>query len=164
MICRAMPVEKPVITAFDTKLMTAPSRRTPRSSIAAPTIKVSMATFPASLGSSPTSERTLFEVRAIALVSVVTMRTVREVSEPTIAGTTPAYRPATGLNPAIEAYAIPSGIEKRPVTAPEAASEAFGRPSPASARRARLAAACFTRGRSARHRRIWRRARRGRWS
>lgn len=64
----------------------------------------------------------------MALVRVVTITTVREVSEPTIAGTTPAYKPATGLNPAMAAYAIPSGIEKRPVTAPEPKSEDAGLP------------------------------------
>ncbi|WP_373103357.1 hypothetical protein [Streptomyces rubrogriseus] len=52
----------------------------------------------------------------MALVRVVTVRTARAVGDPTTAGTTPAYGPATGPNPATEAYAMPSGIENRPVT------------------------------------------------
>ncbi|WP_159107480.1 hypothetical protein [Streptomyces rubrogriseus] len=46
----------------------------------------------------------------------MTVRTARAVGDPTTAGTTPAYGPATGPNPATEAYAMPSGIENRPVT------------------------------------------------
>lgn len=68
------------------------------------------------------------EVSVVALVSVVTSGTVREVSEPTIAGTTSASRPETGLKPAIAAYAIPFGMEKRPVTALEVGSEGAGLP------------------------------------
>ena len=70
--------------------MTAPRRSAPSRSIASPTMTVRVATFAGSVGSRPTPARTLCDVRAIALVSVVTMRTVRAVSDPTIAGTTPA--------------------------------------------------------------------------
>ncbi len=103
MICSAMPVEKPVITALETKLSTTPSRSSPMSSITAPTMTVSAATFPAACGSRPASASTLCPVRAIALVRVVTMSTVGAVSEPRTGGSTPAYRPATGLKPAMEA-------------------------------------------------------------
>ncbi|MEU5177651.1 hypothetical protein ACH4ON_05605 [Streptomyces eurythermus] len=63
------------------------------------------------------------------------MRTVRAVSEPTIAGTLPAYRPATGSNPAMDAYAMPSGIENSPVTSPAPTSDGFGFPGAGSSRR-----------------------------
>lgn len=111
-----------------TKASTTPSRSSPITSMIRPTRTVRAATFPAPCGSRPASARTLWPVSAMALVSVVVMRTVGAVSEPRIGGTTPAYRPATGLNPAIDAYAMPSGIEKRPVTMPEVTSEEPGRP------------------------------------
>ncbi|GAA1185990.1 hypothetical protein GCM10009664_59670 [Kitasatospora gansuensis] len=60
---------------------------------------------------------------------VVTISTVRAVTEPTIAGTTPENRPATGLNPAIAAYAMPSGMENSPVTRPDDTSDGVGLPS-----------------------------------
>ncbi len=98
-ICRAMPVVNPVITALDTKLIAAPSRSAPKTTITTPTSKVRVATLCRSVGSSPASERTLCEVSAIALVSVVVISTVRANSAPTVVGTIPAYRPSTGLNP-----------------------------------------------------------------
>ena len=42
---------------------------------------------------------TLRDDNASALVSVVTINTVRANSEPTMVDTTPEYRPATGLKP-----------------------------------------------------------------
>ena len=99
MICRAMPVVNPVITALDTKLMAAPNRSAPKSSITMPTSTVRVATLCRSVGSRPASSSTLCEVSAIALVSVVVIRTVRANSAPTVVGTIPAYRPSTGLNP-----------------------------------------------------------------
>lgn len=64
----------------------------------------------------------------MALVRVVTMRTVGAARDPRIGGTTPAYRPATGLKPAMDAYAIPSGMLNSPVTMPAVASAPVGRP------------------------------------
>ena len=98
-ICRAMPVVNPVITALDTKLIAAPSRSAPKTTITTPTSKVRVATLCRSVGSSPASESTLWDVRAIALVSVVVISTVRANRAPTVVGTMPAYRPSTGLNP-----------------------------------------------------------------
>lgn len=90
MIWSAMPVEKPTMTALDTKLITAPRRSAPSTSITRPTMIVSVATLAGSVGSRPADASTLCDVSAMALVSVVIMRTVRVVSEPTIAGTMPA--------------------------------------------------------------------------
>lgn len=94
-----MPVVKPVITALETKPMIEPSRSRPNSAITAPTSITSMAMLAGSAGSSPACPSTLREDRAIALVKVVTMSTVRAKTDPTTVGTMPEYRPATGLNP-----------------------------------------------------------------
>lgn len=90
MICRAMPVEKPVITALETKFMIEPNRSNPNSSITTPTTTANAATLAGSCGSRPASLSTLREVRAIALVRVVTISTVRANSDPMIPGMTPA--------------------------------------------------------------------------
>ena len=45
--------------------------------------------FEGSVGSSPAALKTLWDVRASALVSVVTISTVRANSDPTIVETTP---------------------------------------------------------------------------
>ena len=50
-------------------------------------------------GRGPSRLSTLRDDSAIALVSVVTIKTVREKTEATMPGTTPEYRPTTGLNP-----------------------------------------------------------------
>ena len=99
MICSAMPVLKPVMTALDTKFMIDPKRSSPKTSITAPTTIASAATLAGSAGSRPCSASTLRDDSAIALVSVVTIKTVREKTEATMPGTTPEYRPTTGLNP-----------------------------------------------------------------
>ena len=99
MICNAMPVVKPVITALETKFMIDPKLSSPNTSITSPTTTASAATSAGSAGSSPASVRTLRDDNANALVNVVTMSTVRASTEPTIVDTIPEYRPATGLNP-----------------------------------------------------------------
>ncbi|CDP89676.1 hypothetical protein BN975_05538 [Mycolicibacterium farcinogenes] len=85
-----MPVEKPVITALETKFMIEPNRSRPKSSMTAPTTTARAATLAGSAGSSPASLSTLRDVRAMALVSVVTMSTVRANSDPMMPGTMPA--------------------------------------------------------------------------
>ena len=50
MICTAMPVVKPVITALETKFMMAPNFSSPNSSITTPTTRASAATFAGSAG------------------------------------------------------------------------------------------------------------------
>lgn len=85
-----MPVEKPVITALETKFMIEPNRSRPNSSITTPTTRASAATFAGSAGSRPASLSTLRDVSAIALVSVVTISTVRANSDPMMPGMMPA--------------------------------------------------------------------------
>ena len=110
-----------------------PNRSSPKISITAPTTRASAAMFAGSFGSRPASASTLCEVNAIALVSVVTISTVRANTEPRMADTIPEYRPAAGLKPPMLAYAMPSGIENRPVTSPATASRGRGRPNPRTA-------------------------------
>lgn len=98
-ICKAMPVVNPVITAVDTNDITDPRRSRPMSSITRPTSTVRVASAPASPGSSPASESTLCEDRAIALVNVVTISTVRAKTAPTIVGSTPDQSPSGAANP-----------------------------------------------------------------
>ena len=129
MICSAIPVLKPVMTALETKFMIAPKRSSPKMSITTPTTTASAATLAGSVGSRPDSFSTLRDDSAIALVRVVTISTVRAKTEATMPGTTPEYRPTTGLNPPMLAYAIPSGMENRPVTRPASTSRGVGRPS-----------------------------------
>lgn len=90
MIWRAIPVENPVITALETKLITAPSRSSPSTTMTSPASTVTVAMFPASPGSSPAPDSTLCEVSAMAEVSVVAISTVRAKNELRIVGTTPA--------------------------------------------------------------------------
>ena len=130
MICTAIPVVNPVITAVDTNCMTDPSRSSPSASMTTPTSSVSVAIAPGSCGSSPAPASTLADESAMALVSVVTMRTVRANADPTIVDTTPEYSPTTGLNPPMFAYAMPSGMENSPVTRPDETSLPVGRPQP----------------------------------
>ncbi len=80
---------KPVITALETKFIIAPNRSSPNSSMTAPATSTSAAIFEGSVGSSPAALKTLWEVRASALVSVVTINTVRANSDPTIVETMP---------------------------------------------------------------------------
>ena len=89
MICRAIPVVKPVITAVDTKLITEPSRNSPNSAITMPTSRVRVAMLPGSVGSRPAWESTLWLERAIALVRVVVIKTVRANTAPTRVGAIP---------------------------------------------------------------------------
>jgi len=84
MICSAMPVLKPVMTALETKFMIDPKRRRPKINITTPTTMASAATLAGSAGSSPDSLSTLRDDSAIALVSVVTIKTVREKTEATM--------------------------------------------------------------------------------
>ncbi len=99
MICRAMPVVNPVITALETKFMMDPNFSNPNTSMTTPTTIASAATLAGSAGSRPASVSTLRDDSASALVSVVTISTVRANAEPTMVATIPEYRPATGLNP-----------------------------------------------------------------
>ena len=89
MICSAIPVVKPVITALETKFIIAPNRSNPNSSMTAPATSTSAAMLEGSVGSSPAALKTLWDVRASALVRVVTISTVRANSDPTIVDTTP---------------------------------------------------------------------------
>ena len=93
MICTAMPVVNPVITALETKFMMAPNFSSPNSSITTPTTRVSAATFAGSPGSRPAAVNTLRDDRASALVSVVTISTVLANTEPRIVDTMPEYSP-----------------------------------------------------------------------
>ena len=104
-----MPVVKPVITALETKFMIDPNFSRPNTSITTPTTRARAATLAGSAGSSPASVSTLRDDSASALVSVVIISTVRARTEPMIVDTIPEYRPATGLNPPMLAYAMPSG-------------------------------------------------------
>src|SRR5262245_3586650 len=122
MIWSAIPVVKPVITALETKFMIEPNFNNPNTSITSPTTIARAATLAGSPGSRPASVSTLRDDNARALVNVVTISTVRANTEPTIVDTTPEYRPATGLKPPMLAYAMPSGIENRPVTRPATTS------------------------------------------
>ena len=124
-----MPVLKPVMTALETKFMIAPKRSSPNANITTPTTTARAATFAGSVGSSPASLSTLRDDNAIALVSVVTMSTVRAKTDAMMPGTTPEYRPTTGLKPPMLAYAMPSGIENNPVTKPASTSRGVGLPS-----------------------------------
>lgn len=94
-----MPAVKPVMTAVDTNDITEPRRSTPSSTIHSPTTSVSAATAPRSPGSRPASVRMLCAESAMALVRVVTMRTVREKTDPTMVGTAPDHRPRGAENP-----------------------------------------------------------------
>lgn len=67
---------------MDTKPITDPSRNSPSTAITAPTRIVRVAMFAGSAGSNPACSSTLRADRAIALVSVVTMSTVRARIEP----------------------------------------------------------------------------------
>src|SRR5436190_11268320 len=69
MICSAMPVVNPVITAFDTNPIRDPRRSRPKPAITIPTIRVSVATLCKLVGSSPDCCSTLCEESAIALVN-----------------------------------------------------------------------------------------------
>ena len=89
MICSAMPVLKPVITALETKFMIEPKRSRPKISITAPTTIARAATLAGSVGSRPASLSTLRDDSAIALVSVVTINTVRAKTDAMMPGTTP---------------------------------------------------------------------------
>ena len=90
---------KPVITALETKFMIDPNFSNPNTSMTTPTTIANAAIFAGSAGSRPASVITLRDDNASALVSVVTINTVRANSEPTMVDTTPEYRPATGLKP-----------------------------------------------------------------
>ena len=89
MICSAIPVLNPVMTALETKFMIDPKRSSPKTSITTPTTTASAATLAGSVGSRPASFSTLRDDSAIALVSVVTIRTVREKTDARMPGTTP---------------------------------------------------------------------------
>jgi hypothetical protein len=103
MIWTAIPTEKPVIAAGDSARSTLPTRSSANRAIAAPTSSVSAATSAGSAGERRAWRKTPREVRAMALVKVVTISTLRDSSEPTIVGTIPAHRPANGPQPAIAA-------------------------------------------------------------
>ena len=96
----------------------------------APTRKVNVKMAVPLVGSSPACSSTLLDERAMALVKVMSMSWVLELSEPVIVGTMPAYRLRTGLKPPSLAYAIPSGMLNNPATRPAITSEEAGRPSP----------------------------------
>ncbi len=124
-----MPVVNPVMTAVDTNDMTEPSRSRPMISITSPTSTVRVAIAPRLCGDRPAECNTLCDDSAIALVRVVTIRTVRASTDPTIVGTTPDHNPSGAAKPPMLAYAMPSGMEKSPVTKPDTASRTVGRPS-----------------------------------
>lgn len=103
MIWTAIPTEKPVIAAGETARSTLPTRSRAKRAIETPTSRVSAATLAGSAGERRAWRKTPREVRAMALVKVVTISTLRASSDPTIVGTIPAHRPANGPKPAIEA-------------------------------------------------------------
>ena len=82
MICTAIPVVNPVMTALETKFMIEPNRRSPNSSITTSTTRTKVATFLRSPGSRPAAVSTLRDDSAKALVSVVTINTVLANTEP----------------------------------------------------------------------------------
>jgi hypothetical protein len=77
------------MTALETKFMIEPKRSRPKTNMTAPTTMARAATLAGSVGSRPASFRTLRDDSAIALVSVVTISTVRAKTDPRMPGTTP---------------------------------------------------------------------------